>query len=514
MVQWEEQALSGITKPHENDVLMGRGNGAKDHKGNQQFRAIVDHSLPGYVECPKQQRKQYAEGIIVKIRQLDPPGRFLVKDKSTSLWADIGYDSTLRKVRQRFREVAPELEDKKKKNPTVAAPPVQDIEPNNLIPSSVEPVASAPPFAAYSTSFPSDYRTNPDDDIDDDEISMESWEPLPIEEDPLGPIDLHSSLGSVPENNLQANQNRRASAEFMLRQNGSLSLETEVKLMRSDHRMGKRNSLLVSQDSDGTCGERFQRQNVQRQNGSINLSESTMGTIDDLNAVGITYDESSDRSNHIRTSVPLNDEGGGGGGGSGRNSSGRSLRDRARFPWSRSKFSRSTVGSSTNSGGSNMAVSIGTISVGSQDTPSFVNTVFEEQALPDGNIDKRQSDKMLTDSLKGLSEMSLDDVSTSRAGLADKQISGLSVDHSVSVGVNPTPLRELMKSNLARRPGSLTLSQAASMLGTSGFSATTGASPTSNNTLTSNQAPSDFSFSLSQAPSMFSEVSLDGESKI
>eukprot|EP00957_Ditylum_brightwellii_P090408 6884978-Ditylum_brightwellii.AAC.1 len=75
-----------------------------------------------------------------------------------------------------------------------------------------------------------------------------------------------------------------------------------------------------------------------------------MGTIDDLDAVGITYDESSDRSNHIRTSVPLNDEGGGGGGGSGRNSSGRSLRDRARFPWSRSKFSRSTVGSSTNSG--------------------------------------------------------------------------------------------------------------------------------------------------------------------
>mmetsp|Transcript_33023 Transcript_33023/g.48488 ORF Transcript_33023/g.48488 Transcript_33023/m.48488 type:complete len:132 (-) Transcript_33023:191-586(-) len=110
------------------------------------------------------------------------------------------------------------------------------------------------------------------------------------------------------------------------------------------------------------------------------------------------------------------------------------------------------------------------------------------------------------------SEMSLDDVSRSRAGLADKQISELSVEDSV--GVNPTPLRELMKSDLSRRPGSLTLSQAASMLGTSGFSATTGASPTSNNTLTSNQAPSDFSFSLSQAPSMFSEVSLDGESKI
>jgi len=98
------------------------------------------------------------------------------------------------------------------------------------------------------------------------------------------------------------------------------------------------------------------------------------------------------------------------------------------------------------------------------------------------------------------SEMSLDDVSTSRAGLADKQISGLSVDHSVSVGVNPTPLRELMKSDLSRRPGSLTLSQAASMLRTSSFSTTTGASPTSNNDLAPNQAPSEFSFSLSQAP--------------
>eukprot|EP00957_Ditylum_brightwellii_P203618 15335460-Ditylum_brightwellii.AAC.2 len=135
-----------------------------------------------------------------------------------------------------------------------------------------------------------------------------------------------------------------------------------------------------------------------------------MGTIDDLNEVG-NYDEILDRSNHIRTSVPLNDEGGG----SGRNSSGRSLRDRARFPplkstqWSRSKFSRSTVGSSVNSGISNMAVSIGTISVGSQETPSFVGNVFEEKALPDGNIDKRQSDKMLTDSLKALPEMSLDE---------------------------------------------------------------------------------------------------------
>eukprot|EP00957_Ditylum_brightwellii_P209790 15363267-Ditylum_brightwellii.AAC.1 len=107
---------------------MGRGNGAKGHKGNQQFRAIVDHSLPGYVECPKQQRKKYAEGIIVKIRQLDPPGRFLVKDKFTSLWADIGYESTLRKVRQQFREASPELEDKKKKTGAVAAPPVKDIE--------------------------------------------------------------------------------------------------------------------------------------------------------------------------------------------------------------------------------------------------------------------------------------------------------------------------------------------------------------------------------------------------
>eukprot|EP00957_Ditylum_brightwellii_P203617 15335460-Ditylum_brightwellii.AAC.1 len=57
-----------------------------------------------------------------------------------------------------------------------------------------------------------------------------------------------------------------------------------------------------------------------------------------------------------------------------------------------------------------------------------------------------------------------------------------------------------MKSDLSRRPGSLTLSQAASMLRTSSFSTTTGASPTSNNDLAPNQAPSEFSFSLSQAP--------------
>ena len=70
-----------ITKPHPHDVLSGRGNGVNMHPGNQYFRSLVGHLKNEYVISDRSDKPMFAKLIHGHIRALNPPGRFLKREK-------------------------------------------------------------------------------------------------------------------------------------------------------------------------------------------------------------------------------------------------------------------------------------------------------------------------------------------------------------------------------------------------------------------------------------------------
>jgi hypothetical protein len=99
---------TGITKPHPHDVLAGRGNNINNHPGNQYFRILVKHLKNEYVVTPKSDKPFFAKLILKQIRSLDPPGRFLKRNKE--FWEDIGQRKALDKTRQALREDADKVQ--------------------------------------------------------------------------------------------------------------------------------------------------------------------------------------------------------------------------------------------------------------------------------------------------------------------------------------------------------------------------------------------------------------------
>ncbi len=95
---------------HENDVLCGKGNFVNMHPGNRQFRSLVDGMKNEYVAAPKKQKPLFAKMVLSEIRAMDPPGRFLTKNKSTGLWEHIEEKKARIKARQALREGAPAIE--------------------------------------------------------------------------------------------------------------------------------------------------------------------------------------------------------------------------------------------------------------------------------------------------------------------------------------------------------------------------------------------------------------------
>ncbi|CAJ1942534.1 unnamed protein product [Cylindrotheca closterium] len=88
----------------DHDILCGRGGLTNHHKGNKRFRDIVALHRPDYVRAPKIQKPSVARVIVRAIRNGDPPGRFLRKDKKSGLWVDIGDKRAAEKTSQALRE--------------------------------------------------------------------------------------------------------------------------------------------------------------------------------------------------------------------------------------------------------------------------------------------------------------------------------------------------------------------------------------------------------------------------
>lgn len=97
-----------VTRPHDHDVLCGRGGKANNHPGNVRFRELVKQKKPTYVALRfKREKGLISEGIVNEIKRLDPPGRFLIYDGKVKQWLEISERKAKRKTAQALREKAP-----------------------------------------------------------------------------------------------------------------------------------------------------------------------------------------------------------------------------------------------------------------------------------------------------------------------------------------------------------------------------------------------------------------------
>jgi hypothetical protein len=110
-------AMSGqrrIRTPHPHDVLSGRGGGINSHEGNKTFRSWVFERKERYnLAASKADKTDVANEVIELVRSLDPPGRFLQRDpsstSSSSFWIELDEAKIMAKTSQALREGAPQI---------------------------------------------------------------------------------------------------------------------------------------------------------------------------------------------------------------------------------------------------------------------------------------------------------------------------------------------------------------------------------------------------------------------
>lgn len=92
---------------NDNDVLCGRGGATNSHCGNRSYRKLVKKFKDKYLKAKKKEKPSVAAEVVEIIRNLNPPGRFLKKDKETGWYLDIGDARAKEKTSQALREGAP-----------------------------------------------------------------------------------------------------------------------------------------------------------------------------------------------------------------------------------------------------------------------------------------------------------------------------------------------------------------------------------------------------------------------
>ncbi|KAG7347808.1 hypothetical protein IV203_016513 [Nitzschia inconspicua] len=107
-------AIRRIRTPHDHDVLSGRGGGINSHVGNQVFRQLVAERKEEYNLAPnKHEKARVASEVMDRVRNQDPPGRFLQRDPTAVTgpvwWVEVDEARALAKTSQALREGAPQI---------------------------------------------------------------------------------------------------------------------------------------------------------------------------------------------------------------------------------------------------------------------------------------------------------------------------------------------------------------------------------------------------------------------
>lgn len=164
--------MKRIRTPHPHDVLSGRGGGINSHIGNKTFREWVrERKEPYNLAGSKAEKARVANEVIDLVQSLDPPGRFLTRDSSStagvSWWMEVDEIRALAKTSQALREGAPQIraahkddeptskpKNRRKKSTTFTMPGAQSSSPpsSSSIPApSSSGVQYGAPF--YSVPF-------------------------------------------------------------------------------------------------------------------------------------------------------------------------------------------------------------------------------------------------------------------------------------------------------------------------------------------------------------------------
>jgi len=208
--------LCRIRTPNPNDVLCGRGGGINSHPGNRTFRSWVRERKEAYnLAKSKAQKAKLSREIVDRVRNLNPPGRFLMREDRTAgagapppsgdicvsglyygWWIEIDDAKAMAKTSQALREGAPSIRAAHKTSPaatTKAAATASKKSPPQEEQTEVGSVLSSPTVidqqlsalsaalekakeedASASTKAMSTTSTNPDEQ----NASMESSSPI------------------------------------------------------------------------------------------------------------------------------------------------------------------------------------------------------------------------------------------------------------------------------------------------------------------------------------------------
>lgn len=93
--------------PRENDVICGRGKHVFNHPGNIHFMILIKDYQNHYGDCPKSLKSAFANSIYARIRELNPPGRFLKlssRNKEENEWEEMDEKAAIMKIRQAMRD--------------------------------------------------------------------------------------------------------------------------------------------------------------------------------------------------------------------------------------------------------------------------------------------------------------------------------------------------------------------------------------------------------------------------
>jgi hypothetical protein len=89
---------------------LGRGGTNNRHPGNEQLRTFCHNAAIEYSRSGKNEKSQLSRDLVILVRQLNPPGRFLKKDQFAKAWMDVGDITAREKTSQVLRDAVNSLQ--------------------------------------------------------------------------------------------------------------------------------------------------------------------------------------------------------------------------------------------------------------------------------------------------------------------------------------------------------------------------------------------------------------------
>jgi len=96
--------MDSVPKPHENDILLGRGGNNNKHIGNEKLRALARSQVERYRSSTKKDKSKISRELVFYVRSMSPPGRFLKRNAFNEQWEDVGDDVAREKTSQALRD--------------------------------------------------------------------------------------------------------------------------------------------------------------------------------------------------------------------------------------------------------------------------------------------------------------------------------------------------------------------------------------------------------------------------